>query len=273
VAVVSDLIYDVGMNTGQDTAFYLAKGFRVVAVAADKTLCDAASTRFAADVSSGQLVVVSAAVASRPGPLTFYRNPMSQGGTIYEEWAERNAKLGSPPSAKVEVDGILFQSLIAKYGVPHYLKADVEGADLLCLEGLLGAPDVPDFVSIESSKRRWSELRREFELLSKLGYRRFKIVDQDRGVPHQVAPQPAREGKYVPVQFEEGASGLFGDETPGEWLTRRQAMRQYLPIFFRYRTYGDFGVLRPRPGVGRLPAAVLSKAFGTVSWYDTHATR
>ena len=32
----ADLIYDVGMHRGEDTAFYLRKGFRVVAVEADQ---------------------------------------------------------------------------------------------------------------------------------------------------------------------------------------------------------------------------------------------
>lgn len=33
-----DLIFDIGANNGDDTAFYLKKGFRVVAIEADPAL-------------------------------------------------------------------------------------------------------------------------------------------------------------------------------------------------------------------------------------------
>ena len=39
-----DLIYDIGQHTGEDTAFYLGKGFRVVAVEANPTLAEATET-------------------------------------------------------------------------------------------------------------------------------------------------------------------------------------------------------------------------------------
>ena len=37
-----NLIFDIGMHIGQDTEFYLKKGFRVVAIEADPTLAEAA---------------------------------------------------------------------------------------------------------------------------------------------------------------------------------------------------------------------------------------
>ena len=41
----TDLVFDIGMNNGDDTAYYLHRGFRVVAVEADPILCAAATTR------------------------------------------------------------------------------------------------------------------------------------------------------------------------------------------------------------------------------------
>ncbi|TIL80880.1 MAG: FkbM family methyltransferase, partial [Mesorhizobium sp.] len=42
----ADLVYDVGMNNGDDTAYYLHRGFRVVAIEADPDLCNGAVSRF-----------------------------------------------------------------------------------------------------------------------------------------------------------------------------------------------------------------------------------
>jgi hypothetical protein len=50
--MTADLLYDVGMNNGDDTAYYLYKGFRVVAVEADPVLVEAARERFAEPSSS-----------------------------------------------------------------------------------------------------------------------------------------------------------------------------------------------------------------------------
>src|SRR6266487_2691817 len=44
--VVRDLIYDVGMNNGDDTAYYLHQGFRVIAIDADPRSLEAAKHRF-----------------------------------------------------------------------------------------------------------------------------------------------------------------------------------------------------------------------------------
>jgi hypothetical protein len=38
--MIAPLIYDVGMCDGADTAFYLAKGFRVIAIEANPTLVE-----------------------------------------------------------------------------------------------------------------------------------------------------------------------------------------------------------------------------------------
>ena len=77
-----DLIYDVGMHRAEDTEFYLAKGFRVIAVEASPELCAAAADRLRSYVDSGQLTIVQAAVADKEGPVDLYLNPRSEWNTI-----------------------------------------------------------------------------------------------------------------------------------------------------------------------------------------------
>lgn len=150
---------------------------------------------------------------------------------------------------------LAFGDLLERHGVPHYLKTDIEGADLLCLETLDPA-ESPTFVSIESDKISWAGLVHELDLLERLGYRRFKVIGQHK-VSRQRAPKPAREGHYVRWSFRHGSSGLFGAETPGRWLSRHEALAKYRLFFVRYRLYGDTGLL-PRRGA----AAALRARFG-----------
>src|SRR5580704_1290060 len=102
-----DLIYDVGMHRAEDTEFYLAKGFRVVAVEASPDLCEAAANRLRQHVDSGQLTIVHAAVAETTGPVDLYLNPHTEWNTIRPQWSDRNAKIGSPSAEVVSVPGIV----------------------------------------------------------------------------------------------------------------------------------------------------------------------
>jgi FkbM family methyltransferase len=259
-------IFDVGAHRGEDTAFYLRKGFRVVAVEADPALVSDLESRFADQISSGELTIVAAAIAPAQGQMTFYRNSrLSVWGTTRKDWADRNAKFGAP-SVALQVPCVSFREIVANHGVPYYLKVDIEGVDSLCLEGLSSFEQRPSFISIESEKTSWEALLSEFSLLEALGYDRFKVVDQAR-VERQVPPAPPREGSYVEWRFPFGASGLFGEEAPGPWLTRDEAIQRYRGIFWSYRLIGDRSTWRSL--TYRIPLVNRVRSH----WYDTHAKR
>ena len=99
-------------------------------------------------------------------------------------------------------------------------------------------------------------MRHELKLLTDLGYRRFKVVAQ-KSVRQQVPPYPSKEGAYVE---RVGATGLFGEELPGRWLTASQTIATYA---FIYMCNKALGASRRTPGLARLVPD------GT--WYDTHA--
>ena len=188
-------------------------------------------------------------------------------GTADEAWVKRNDRLGTKSRA-ITVKGIRFSEVLAQYGMPYYLKIDIEGSDLLCVSCLKDFESRPKYVSLESTKTSWKALRDEFALLEDLGYSRFKVIRQD-GVEAQSSPTPAKEGRYVEHQFEEGSSGLFGEELPGAWLSKGEALRLYRKIFLRYRLYGDDGVLN----YSALGRRILRYWRPGAGWYDTHAVQ
>jgi hypothetical protein len=171
-----------------------------------------------------------------------------------------------------------------EHGVSYYCKIDVEGNDVLALESLKEKRITPRFISIESEKISWDKLLYEFMILGELGYSWYKIVDQQL-IQLQKCPYPAREGQYCDHVFEEGSSGLFGDELPGRWLESSEAIERYKSIFHGYALNGDYGLLAPE-GVLNFIGRVYSKVrhFKTprnyinpvhilppAGWYDTHA--
>jgi len=62
---VPNLVFDIGMHLGQDTDYYLRKGFNVIGIEADLTLVQLCTVRFQDAISTGQLTVISGAVAPK----------------------------------------------------------------------------------------------------------------------------------------------------------------------------------------------------------------
>lgn len=269
---MSDLVYDIGMHDGEDTAFYLAKGFRVVAVEADPDLCLAAEQRFSRFVDEGRLTIVNRAIVPEPGPVTFYRSDVASWSTVIEEWDRGNRLLGHA-SEVLQVDGITLAEVIRAHGEPYYLKLDIEGMDRMALETLAATTSRPPYLSMETSFARranFASVELDFQTLTRLGYNRFKIVDQD-AIEQQVPPSPALTGRYVDYDFTSGQSGLFGEESPGEWLSAEAALasfgqtcrKNWLPLMM-YRNMRVF----------RYYSKIEHRLYGRCAnfdWYDIHA--
>jgi hypothetical protein len=69
----------------------------------------------------------------------------------------------------VTVEGLEFAGILKEFGIPHYLKVDIEGADLLCIHALKNFDSLPSYISLESTKVCCSDLCNEFALLKDLG--------------------------------------------------------------------------------------------------------
>jgi len=280
----NDLVYDVGMHKGEDSEFYLRKGFRVVAFEANLELIIACQERLKEFLDSGQLTIVEGAIVD-PGVIAaglrtvrFYQNPQSSvWGTVSAEWAERNARLGMP-STVTEVAAIDFVEVMRKYGVPYYMKIDIEGCDTVCINALRSFQERPTYISIESDKTSLENAEREIDLFLELGYGSFQAVEQSQIPKAQLPPEPAKEGGYTAHRFEKGSSGLFGLELKPQWKSKREVMRQYRLIYLGYYLLGDYGLL----GRWRFPGArqargLVRRALGLLThatvpgWYDTHA--
>ncbi|WP_016952154.1 FkbM family methyltransferase [Anabaena sp. PCC 7108] len=263
-----NLIIDVGVHTGQDTEFYLKKGFRVIGIEAHPDIYESAKNRLKSYVESGQLTLLNVAVSPKDEPITFYANlDRSFWGTISPERVKESDRAFGTRSVEMTVKGRRFESILEEFGVPYYLKVDIEGSDLLCVKALQEFDTKPQFISIESTKASWNALLEELELLKKLGYQKFKAINQAK-VTQQVCPSPAKEGQYIPYQFEYGSSGLFGDETPGTWLSEIEVINLYKRIFINYKIFGVHGIIYSF-SIGKI---LLESLNIKEPWYDTHAS-
>jgi FkbM family methyltransferase len=271
-AVVEDLVYDVGMHKGEDTAYYLAKGYRVVGFEADPDRLRECRSRFEAEIAAGRCTIVEGAIADSDGPsIRFFKHPeVTAWGTIRPARAERNAIVAE--SVPIAVPVVDFAACLRRTGVPAFMKVDIEGAGNLCLETLLQFDARPEFLSIESDQEHFQAVAAEFDLLERLGYDRFAVVQQ-AGIHEQSITTSTVDGRQLTYRFERGASGAFGDDV-APWLSREEALERYRRIFRAYRLFGPSGLVR-RTWLGRGLRKRAARLSGRPlpGWHDTHARR
>jgi hypothetical protein len=100
-----NVIYDVDLHKGEDTDFYLKKGYDVVAFEANPDLIAHCRGRFQCQIAQGRLLIIEGAITAEPAKrsVSFYKNTHNTvWGTIRADWAQRNAALEAG-SLKIEV--------------------------------------------------------------------------------------------------------------------------------------------------------------------------
>jgi FkbM family methyltransferase len=271
-----NLIYDVGMHHGQDTDYYLKRGYRVVGFEANPDNAAVCRRRFGGAIDSGRLIIVEGAISenfSRNGSvrkIKFFRNKdHSFWGSSADDWAYRNEVMGTSNEI-IEVEAVDLKKCFERHGIPFYLKADIVGSEIICLRALLEFANKPDYLSIRSEKVIFSRLEEEFELLARLGYDRFQAVQQDFTDFEFEFSGPG--GEQIVHRFEEGASGIFGEDLGGRWKTPRQILKNYRKIFTLYWLFGDYSYLIQTAKGKKLIAQLERLARRPLpGWYDTHA--
>lgn len=283
--VQHNLIYDVGLHQGEDTEFYLASGFTVVGIEADPDLVAYCKKRFAKDISDGRLILLSGAVcdgAAGEFRKFFKTTTRSVWGTVSSDRASQNTELGEQVH-EIEVPVISLMDCFVRFGIPYYLKLDIEGMELHCLSQLKSCVDRPNYVSLESNPVSLLTKFEELRILSELGYTRFKLVRQDL-IPGTAAPLRSADAGTSPFVFSAHSSGGFGDDARGSWHSRVLIAGVSFFIWVHYIILGERSsaftarVLQnlrrkrngPKAGVAR---AKWFCRLLTPGWHDIHASR
>jgi len=208
----SKVIFDLGMNNGDDTAFYLSRGFNVVALEANPALCARAQERFSVFIGEGKLTVVNAAIWETSGTAPFFVNQDNDHWSSLDVgWASRN----ETQYRQVSVRCVTLSNLIDEFETPYYLKVDVEGVDQSVLQQLKDRDLLPLYVSVEDCRFGFQYM----ETLAECGYDSFKLLDQST-VSRLADPKTGR-------LFSPGSSGPFGNEVPGEWCCYTDMVKHY----------------------------------------------
>ena len=170
--------------------------------------------------------------------------------------------------------------LLKEFGVPYYLKVDIEGHDPVAIRDI-DPENAPPFVSMEIGSVE------DFILLQSKGYTRFKCVQQGcfketrspelsfksafsasivrlkssslvcdlRTRYRRLWPTNSSSAPEAGWSFPAGASGPFGNDAPGPWVSLDEALHAWLSKKLGHK-------------FGYTPDSI-----GIREWFDVHATR
>jgi len=245
------LFYDLGFFDGRDSLSYLNQGMRVVAVEADPSLVKAgeANPALAPFIANGKLKILNYAiamdVAAKPAMTTFYMSKCTKEWNSFYSWV--GCRSCTPPHLEdktksscvpTQVLSTPCTQVFKDFGVPVYMKGDMEGAEAACFQALWKYPvdKRPNLISGELADPKL------VDVFASLGYTSFKIVRQ--------------AGSH---------SGGWGDQAVdcrwgAQWRSQASANAELQKINDK---------VNPNPPTDGCP----SFQGGMGVWYDVHASR
>ena len=135
------LVFDIGANKGNKAYVFAKMGYSVVCLEPERGALSTLHYRFD---GRKNVTIVPKGVSDKPGSTTLnvfdYRSGFN---TLSKKWAgelsgTENHRTGQAltPLSTYEVSLTTLDELIAEFGMPHYVKIDVEGFELQVVQGL-----------------------------------------------------------------------------------------------------------------------------------------
>jgi len=273
-------VFDIGAHKGEDSKYYLERGYKVIAFECSPSNIEYLKKRFHEEIKTKNMILETRALLLGGGnhkKVNFYVDNVSVWGTLNKDWAKRNSRLGSQ-SKSILVETLDPSEIYRIYGNPYFIKIDIEGSDMDVLRSLFNVKfeKRPKYLSIESSKTSWIDLMEEFQVLKKLGYTNFQAIPQSR-MGKKLTKWKSLLGEKVSFRHDKNSSGPFGEDLSNNWVDFIAIKKRYKFVFLKYKLFGDDGIFAPRKIKFRILRAIYSRIlFETrlgADWFDTHAKK
>jgi FkbM family methyltransferase len=153
------LIFDIGANKGNKVKAFLKMGYRVIAVEPEKKALSTLKWRFA---KNKNVTIVDQGVSDKEGTLDIHIADSRSGlNTLSDKWVNtletgRDNRIDKKHAFKesYKVNVTTADQIFAKFGLPYFMKIDVEGYEINVLKGM---SKLPPYLSFETNLPEFKE--------------------------------------------------------------------------------------------------------------------
>ena len=161
--------YDIGANIGTCTERLIHGGCRVLAVEPQLEMCDHMRELFH---GNDNVTVLQSGVSNVCGTQILFVNSQNTLSTMSNEWMKSSRFNKFVWNTQINVPVVTLDALIDEYGMPDYIKIDVEGWEHKVIAGLTVKVPCVSFEFVAEFPQRTVEC---MNMLKEKGYTEFQI--------------------------------------------------------------------------------------------------
>lgn len=171
-----DLVFDVGAHIGVKTRAFLSLGAKVIAVEPNPECVARLGQTFRVELETNRLHIVASAVAGKNGQITLTifdaQSAITSGSSEFVDYARSG---GFERSTTMTASAVTLDELITQFGLPTFLKLDLEGMDADVLHALSQRPPYLSF-EYHGNPLLWETTRECFAQVTRLGFTQANLT-------------------------------------------------------------------------------------------------
>jgi FkbM family methyltransferase len=216
------VIFDLGCNLGQNINYFKKKSDVVIAVDANKELCNQIRIKYSNLISKKKLFVENVALSNTKKKIDFYIQENNVMSSLIKPNNDEISKIVKVKSIKVS-ELINFYKKKLKFKNPEYIKIDLEHIDHVILEDILKNKITPKYLSVECHNEK------VLRLIVNSNFKSFKFIKgEDVGTKLKKIKITDKYKNNFFFEFDKHSSGPYGDDIPGDYYEKKSI----LPYFF-----------------------------------------
>jgi len=207
------IIYDLGASVGENIPYYLIKSDLVIVVEANEMCCNIIKKKFWREIEDKKLIVENC-IASDENTNTdeFY---IHRTNYLLSQFPKpNNEMINNFKSTKIIKKDI--KNLIYNYGIPYYIKIDLEEYDDVILKRIFSSNIQPIYISAEATNQNVIEL-----FIRNQNYNFFKLIEGQQVEFLYKNMKLNVNNQIIRYSFPKNSAGPFGNDIPDDWIDKK----------------------------------------------------